>query len=94
MSMKYVSDVENLIVCYSSGLIFILKLEVNNNPIGKSSKDDTVKGKSTVFDAKAELHFYKNLQIHKKSINCMIYSKNYKLAITSGEDRNIILWDI
>jgi len=70
-----VNDVENLIVCYSSGLIFILKLEVNNNPNSKS-KDDNNKEKSSVFDAKAELHFYKNLQIHKKSINCMIYSKN------------------
>jgi len=73
--MKYVSDVENLIVCYSSGLIFVLRLEVSNSTMLGNKRDsgtgDTA-GSKSLFEPRAELQFYRNLQIHKKAINCLI----------------------
>jgi len=91
MCLKWVADVEYLVACYSSGLIFIMKLEISSNNVKSSSLKEF---NSSKMDFKADLIFYKSIQIHKKSINALIYSKNYKLSITAGEERTIILWDI
>jgi len=91
MCLKWVGDVEYLVACYSSGLIFIMKLEISSNNVKSSSMKEF---NSSKIDFKADLVFYKSIQLHKKSINALIYSKNYKLAVTAGEERSIILWDI
>lgn len=63
--------------------------------MGSNKRDSgTGDNSKSMFEPRAELNFYRNLQLHKKAINCLIYSKNYKLAATAGEERTIILWDI